>query len=147
MSIQYSKKTRMDHKKFYILESTCTTFPLTFGMKNYNNKMPNRSVIIILSSQFWMQWGHGSITTPKCFTCLSTELLLLPTTQIQLCIWHESHCLNSKIHAIFLPSGITHVEGGAVKPSFFFPQFDDVFRWQLAEVSINAVNSLSNAPS
>lgn len=95
-----SKTTRIEHKK-YIFESTCTTLPVTFGMKNCNNQMPNRPMVIILSSQFWCS------DCSQCFTCHATELLLLPTTHNQLCIWHESYCPNTKICAIFPPPGYT----------------------------------------
>lgn len=104
-----SKTTRTDHRKF--IHSWILLYHTPSYIWDEELQQPNAKQVCDNNFEFSVLdaergWKHHP---SQCFTCHSTELLLLPATHNQLCIWHESCCLNSKICAIFPPSGITHI--------------------------------------
>lgn len=101
-----SKTTRMDHRKFihsWILLYHVPSFIWDKELQHPTGKWICNSNFEFPVSDAARRWQ------PRCsqqFTCHSMEVLLLPTTRNQLCVWYESCWLNSKNCAIFPTSGM-----------------------------------------
>lgn len=121
-----SKTTRTDRRKFihsWILQYPIPSFILDKEVQHSTGKWICDNNFEFSGLDAVTRWQH---CCSQCFTCHSTELLLLPTTHNQLCIWCEPSWLNSKSCAIFPTSGMYRCWRWCSKAPF---QNARVFSW------------------